>query len=327
MSSITRAAPAGDTFGDSAANGSPIKEPSMVTAPVSRQADFTPASRQESYAPTAPGPFVEAGAEEEPRMAIIFKWSLVVMSLLIAASIDYVMIRSLLEHLLRNEGPEVSDRVALGVTAISVMAMLVAGSEDKLHTANPDRARTAAWVIVAWAFLGLGLFVLRWWGASVLSGAADGTIFEGQTGQLTNSSADIERALAALMLGTYLLTGALAYIEARSLTNPAATALRRVRRRLSDLQEEHAASVAKIARHLTNLKAAESQIAAVDADEQNMIESAIPGLVAEAQAYARMLIAKAIGTPRGADIVHQPKRTEATPTGHGIGGHYDGQAI
>lgn len=184
--------------------------------------------------------------------------------------------------------------VATTVALLSVVAAVQAGRYTRKYRATGHDRGVALGLLVAWAALGVGLFVMRW----IAGDLTTHVVFDG--GTATNESAT--HHLMALVLATvHLATGATAFLSGYALTNPEGFALRTARqmhRKVLRLLPETEATYTRLA---TNLGARLSEMA--EAREAAETAKAVRRAVAaHVQAVARARIAQHLGSPEGTGV-------------------------
>jgi hypothetical protein len=229
---------------------------------------------------------------------------------------DLVAIKSTLDHVLRLSGL-FSWVLAVAVTALSVYAARTGGQEFRVLTAtrwrHPSTAVTVGVVVMVWAGLGAGLLWMRWHAAQLVPAVAQ---WEGQTATSDTSSAR-EHVLAVVLATVYALTGVMAWIDGKAMTNTATTAMRQARRRAAQLERQLSVKEGQVARHAEHLAAAEHDLARLPHDHQDAVAAHL-ALAGELKDWARLRMAVHLGDPASTGMVrYRPDQPQLPRTpGH-----------
>lgn len=231
--------------------------------------------------------------------------ALALVILLLVAACDLVLIKSTFDHVLRNR-ESLSWLLAAGLTTASVALMFISGSESRVIAAEGGTRASrfkAALLVGAWVALGLGLFWLRWNAAGFTQAVVN---YGGAQDSSQPSREFYEQLLAVVMLAVYLATGSLAAADGFRLTNRAATALRRARTKVAQLQPKVAEKSGRVKRLREGLELHQHDLDTIE-EHRATAHSARKALIAELKEHARVQIAMQLANPSATDgIRHEP---------------------
>lgn len=224
---------------------------------------------------------------------------------------DLFLITGTFNRILRQD-EALSWILGASLTLAAVSGAFTAGTYARKATDRSSRAdrALATLLIVGWAALGVGMFVLRW-------NAADFATAIAYDGAQDASAAETakEQLLAIVLAAVYLATGILAFVDGHKLTNPAAAALREARGRAEKLLPRLQQQEARVARLRENLSVAEYEYTRLSVEHATAIASR-KALAEELKAHARVQIALHLGDPAATGLVHPatPVPVEQNPT-------------
>lgn len=218
---------------------------------------------------------------------------------------DLFFVKSALDPLL-GEAETISWLVAFALAALGVVAPVQAGRSARVHQATGHDGALALALLVVWALLGVGLFVLRW-------KAGDLTVtvqYEGDTGS-DDTAAQAHHLMAIVLATLHVATGVTAFVSGYHLTNPVAFALRtarwahvRVQRRLGPAEALLQRVVWNLGARVSDMTEAEQAAATARRTRQ--------AVAAHVQAVARARIAQHLGDPSATGVT-RPQPDDLLP--------------
>lgn len=214
---------------------------------------------------------------------------------------DLPLIKTTFNRVLR-DNPALSWGLGVSLTLASVALAFTAGIYARKAVAAPrlsrsDRIITTV-LILGWAALGTGLFVLRWNAADF----APTTIAYDGAQDTATAEAATEQLLAVVLAAVYFATGVLAFVDGFKSTNTAAAALRAARARLKTLLPRLQNQEALVARLRENLTVAEREYSRLPQELTTAITSRA-ALAEELKAHARVQVALHMADPAATGVV------------------------
>lgn len=222
--------------------------------------------------------------------------------LALITSADLVLIKATLDHALRL-AEQWSWLTAVGLTVTAVALAFSAGAQTRIAQATgrtPARRTLIAALTLAWLLVGIALFWLRW-NATSFTPAAASYETAGTTSGATSQDGQSHKLLAVVLATIYIATGALAWLDGHKLTNLAASALHRTRRRLDAINPRLADKTARVTRLAENLTIHTHDLDTIEAHRRNAHE-ARKALAGELKEHARVQIALNLGDPEATGL-------------------------
>lgn len=242
--------------------------------------------------------WVDAQAAHETRWNYYGRLTVRALIIGVIAAGDLAVIKSTLDLAL-NLQQIYSWLVAIGLTLGAITLAMAAGRLFRRSTAT-GRSSTVVQIIVvlAWATLGIVLFVMRW----------NSGIFQTPTVTFGGAAAPQgdpekqEHMLAMLLAGVYLATGVIAWLDGHHLTNDAAAALRAARSQAAKAARRQAELEGLVARLTEHAEIHRHELVQVDAGAEGAVAE-LEALAQELKAFARYQVAVHLGDPAATGVV------------------------